>query len=170
MKAKEKPLENSLRITRYLTTSLHNSWLEILSQKYYGQRQNYLVGRQGKNEDIVNTYIHNEDTTRDKMFTSRQSSQFFVFLFFEVFLGGGISSHCWVLILSSSHSFQVSLNSFCRLGRKQESMMRNHTITSGTDWWPTNESSDFHLPFLYLHVECSWESDHYLPHLHRLPS
>lgn len=88
MKAKEKPLENSLRITRYLTTSLHNSWLEILSQKYYGQRQNYLVGRQGKNEDIVNTYIHNEDTTRDKMFTSRQSSQFFAFLFFGVFFGG----------------------------------------------------------------------------------
>ena len=35
-------------------------------------------------------------------------------------------------------------------------------------WWSTAEHCDFHLFISHLHVECNWEPDNHLPHLHRL--
>ena len=52
--------------------------------------------------------------------------------------------------------------------------MRNHTITTfillGLTDDPQMKVLAFIFLFFNLHVECSWESDYYLPHPHRWPS
>ena len=63
---------------------------------------------------------------------------------------------------------------FLMTEQKQKSLMRNHTITTfillGLIDDPQMKVLAFIFLFFNLHVECSWESDYYLPHPHRWPS
>ena len=98
----------------------------------------------------------------DKILTSRQSSQF------ACHLQPVLSTHFGFITLFSRVSEFFLMTEKAEI--LDEKPHNNNIHPAGTDWWPTNESSSFHLSFFNLHVECSWEPDHYLPHSHGWPS